>query len=90
MSSSALSVIHHVDNGLGGHLVPYPNGRKEPARGSNDRSRPPVVHRSCQRWVGDRHRERCAEPLAQRDGERQADNAAARDQHIHVSGGFGG
>ena len=60
---------------------------EQPPRRRRDRRGARVVRlRLAERRIGDRHRERSAQPLAQRDGQRQAGKAAAADQHVGALG----
>ena len=76
---------HHVEDRLRlfGDVVPDADRGIEPPRAGNDRGGALVlgVIRD-QRRIGDRHRKRRPERLAQRNSKRQAGKAAARDQHI--------
>jgi hypothetical protein len=73
-------------------LAPDAQRFEQPARRRRDRRRARVAGVTfAQRRVGHRDLEAIAEPLAQRDGERQAGEAAAADQHIgaFVRSGYG-
>ena len=76
---------HHVEDRLrvGGDRVPDFDRLEQPARGRRDRRGARVLRRcGPERGVHDRHRERLAQPLAQRDGQRQAGKARPADHQV--------
>ena len=76
---------HHVEDRLRGRRdrVPDFDGRKQPARGGGNRGGARVLRRHAgQSRIGHRHAEAIAQPLAQRDRQRQAGKAGAADDHI--------
>ncbi len=77
---------HHVEDRLGlrRDRVPHPDGLEQAARRRRDRGGARVLAAASERRIGDRHRESVAERLAQRDGERDPGETAARDQNIRA------
>ena len=76
---------HHVEDRLRGGRRPRPRRRSSrtaaaPPPRSPRRAGPWTGHG--QRRIGDRHREAVAQPLAQRDGQRQTGKAGAADHHV--------
>ena len=75
----------HVENRLRAirNLVPDSDGLEQPPRrGGNRRGARVAGVALGERRIGDRHLEGLTEPLTQRDGQRQAGESAAADQHI--------
>ena len=76
----------HVKNGLRLDLVPNADGLKESPRRCNDSGRTSVIGRASQRRIRNSDGERGPESLTQRNGQREAGEAAAADQHIDTFG----
>ena len=72
----------HIENGLRLDLVPDPDRLEHPAGGGDDGRSARIGHRASQDRIGDRHRERLPEALAQSDRQRQAGKAGPADQHV--------
>ena len=80
---------HHVEDRLRavGDLVPDADGLEQPPRRGRDRRSARIAGVAvAERRIGDRHREGIAEPLAQRDGERQPGKARRRRSAHRRSG----
>ena len=78
----------HVEDWLrfGRDGLPDADGLEQtPCRRDNGRGALVFAAASAQRWIGDCDRKRWAQPLPQRDGERQPGKAAAGDQHVNLA-----
>ena len=73
---------HHVQDGLRLDLVPYADSLEQPPRRCDDGRRAPVGGGARQCRIRDRDGEGGPEPLAQRNREREAGEAAAADHHV--------
>jgi hypothetical protein len=78
----------HIEDRLRRDLVPDADGLKQPTRRRDDGGRPRITRCTAERGIGHRDRKRLPEPLAQRDGEREAGEAAPADQHIDALPGL--
>ena len=75
---------HHVEDRLRvvGDLLPDADRLEQPPRRRHDRGRARIGAGAPERRIGDHDRKGGAEPLAQRDRQREPGKAAAADQHV--------